>query len=41
MNILLDSEEFKLIKNKNKIYNVHDIEIIIDNDDNLKNVNLF
>ena len=34
----LDSEEFKLIKNKNKnkINNINETEIIVDNDDNLK-----
>ena len=32
----LDSEEFKLIKNKNKINTLNETEIIVDNDDNLK-----
>ena len=36
----LDSEEFKLIKNKNKINNVHVTEIIFDNDDNLKTIKI-
>ena len=36
MNNSLDSEEFKLIKNKNKINTAKVTEIIINNDDNLK-----